>query len=356
MPNHEENMANDEQLKLLKKAILAKDIEIWNSWRLANLNIKPVNNTAKLRAMLLIMANIIDMSHMGSDLIGKSLTGPDLTMADLYGANISGINLMYADLRGAVLVGANLSGSYLSWANLGWANLSEANLSGVDLRWANLSRANFEKANLTGCRVYGLSAWDLKLADTIQDGLIITPFGEQPSITVDNLEMAQFIYLLLHNPKIRNVIDTIGKKAVLILGRFSRERKEILDALRDELRKQNYVPILFDFDKPTTRDLTETIVTLAHLSRFIIADITDPSSIPKELEAIVPTLAVPVQPLLAIGTHSYAMFVDNWKYDWVLKKYEYEGLDTLIQHLSDRVISPAEAKANELEKRRADSQ
>ena len=48
--------------------------------------------------------------------------------------------------------------------------------------------------------------------------------------------MAQFIYLLLDNSKIREVIDTVAKKAVLILGRFTPERKAILDALRNVLR------------------------------------------------------------------------------------------------------------------------
>ena len=39
---------------------------------------------------------------------------------------------------------------------------------------------------------------------------------------------------------------------VLILGRFSAERKLVLDALRDELRKseRNYVPVVFDFEQP----------------------------------------------------------------------------------------------------------
>jgi len=49
--------------------------------------------------------------------------------------------------------------------------------------------------------------------------------------------------------------------------------------------------------KPDSRDITETVTTLARLARFIIADITDPKSIPLELQSIVPDVAVPVQPL-----------------------------------------------------------
>jgi hypothetical protein len=60
---------------------------------------------------------------------------------------------------------------------------------------------------------------------------VITPRDESV-IQLDNLEIAQFIYLLLNNEKIRDMIDTLGKKAVLILGRFTTERKEVLDAIR----------------------------------------------------------------------------------------------------------------------------
>jgi hypothetical protein len=42
------------------------------------------------------------------------------------------------------------------------------------------------------------------------------------------------------------VIDTITSKAVLILGRFTPERKAVLDAIGDELRKRDHVPVLFD--------------------------------------------------------------------------------------------------------------
>ncbi len=171
-------------------------------------------------------------------------------------------------------------------------------------------------------------------------------------ITVDNLEVAQFIYLLLNNPKIRDVVDTIAKKAVLILGRFTPKRKGLLDALRAVLRAFGYVPILFDFDKPSSRNITETVRTLAHLSRFIIADLTDPSSIPQELQAIVPILRVPVQPVLLERKRAYAMFVDFQGYDWVLPIHYYRDRADLIASLQSKVIAPAEQKAQELETQR----
>jgi hypothetical protein len=142
--------------------------------------------------------------------------------------------------------------------------------------YATLVHTDLRGAELTGCHIYGVSAWDLRLKGAKQENLIITPEGA-PEVTVDNLEVGQFIYLLLHNEKIRDVIDTIGKKGVRLLGRFTDERKAILDALREELRKHDYLPILLDFDVPATRDITETVSLLARMARFIIVDMTDPS-------------------------------------------------------------------------------
>jgi hypothetical protein len=127
--------------------------------------------------------------------------------------------------------------------------------------------------------------------------------------------------------------------------------------MREEVRQRHYVPILFDFDIPASRDITETVSPLARLAQFIIADRTEPSSIPKELEAIVPHLAVPVQPLLD-GDRPYAMFKDYWKYDWVLPVHRYEGLEELLGALTDKVIAPAEVKMNDLagKRRRFDAE
>jgi len=183
--------------------------------------------------------------------------------------------------------------------------------------------------------------------------LVITHFDE-PEITVDNIEVAQFIYLMLHNQKIRDVIDTITSKVVLILGRFTDERKAVLDALREEVRKCNYLPILFDFELPARQNITETVTLLARMARFIIADLTDPSSIPQELQAIIPSVRVPVQPLLLEGSSLYSMFkdFDPQDFHWVLPVYRYKEPEQLIRTLGEAVIAPAEEKAKALEKRR----
>jgi hypothetical protein len=160
------------------------------------------------------------------------------------------------------------------------------------------------------------------------------------------MEVAQLVYMLLHNEKIRSVIDTVGRKAVLILGRFAAERKAVLDALRAALRGRGYLPLLFDFDKPRSRDLTETIVTLAHMSRFIVADLTDPRSVPQELTAIIPDLpSVPVVPVVLAEQKEYAMF-EHWKrYPWVLPILRYKDGADLLQRLQKSVIEKAERKA-----------
>src|SRR5215204_4456893 len=254
------------------------------------------------------------------------------------GLDLSGVNLSKVDLSGAILIEANLSG----------ADLSRADLSDADLRYSALVKTNLTGTTRTGCRVYGISAWNLKLEGAIQRNLNVSDYLE-PAVMVDNLEVAQFIYLLLNNERIRQVIDTITSKVVLILGRFTADRKAVLDAIRDELRERDYLPILFDFEKPAGRDLTETISTLAHMARFIIADITEAKSIPQELQAIVPNLpSVPVQPLLLTSEREYGMFEHFKRFPWVLDTYYYDNLNDALASVEDKVISPAEAKVREL--------
>jgi len=176
----------------------------------------------------------------------------------------------------------------------------------------------------------------------------------EPEITVDNIEVAQFVYLLLHNEKIRDVIDTIGKKGVLLLGRFTEGRIVVLERLRDKLRDLGFVPMVFNFDKPETKDFTEMVRVMCGLSHFVIVDITNPRSAPLELQATVPDTMVPFAPILQQGEEPFSMFVDlQNKYDWVLQTIVgYPSVDRLIEVLEDEVVRPAEAKFNELLARR----
>ena len=241
-------MANEEHLKILKQGV-----EQWNKWRLENAT-RPDLGGAKLSGAKLSQA----------DLSGTYLFNAKLSEADLSAANLSGAYLIGAILSGANLRDVNLSGAKLIGAILIGADLTSADLADADLSRSLLVETDFTNATITGCRIYGASAWNVTLVGTVQDNLVITKEGE-PVVTVDNLEVGQFIYLMLNNTKIRNVIDTIGKKGVLILGRFTEARKAVLDALKARLRHFDLVPMVFDWDKPTRRDLTETVQLLANM-------------------------------------------------------------------------------------------
>jgi len=354
-----------------------------NGIDLAGVNLGGTNFTganlteADLTGANLTEADLSEATLIGANLSFADLNGADISKADLTNANLNGANLHLAnlsstylsaanlneanlsgaDLSEANLSGANLSEAVLIEANLSRANLSGANLSSADLNGANLSSADLSKTGLTGASliatviektkisgslVYGISVWDLEGEFEEQKDLVITRKG-QPIITVDNIKVAQFIYLILNNEEIRDVINTLTSKSVLILGRFAiPERKAILDALRNKLRDYNLLPIVFDFDRPTDKDFTETIKTLAGLSYFVIADITNPKSSPLELQATVPDYQIPFVPIIQEGESPFAMMVDlQKKYNWVLETRSYDSIETLMKALKPGIIDPA---------------
>ena len=371
-------MANPEHL-----AILEQGVHAWNEWREAGTVDEPDLTGADLRGMQLWSVDLSNALLRDAKLERATLTGSDLSGADLRGADLEaafliGTNLDQADLRGARLTkahlekcdlieadlkeadiyaasfyecdltDANLSGSFLVATSLMNVDLTRADLYASDLTGASLVEAVVTDAEFTGSRVYGLSAWSLEGTPRGQWDLVITAVTDQ-ALTVDNLEVAQFIHLLLTNPKIRDVIDTVGNKAVLILGRFTTKRKAVLEALRQELRQRDYVPIVFDFEKPRGVNLAQTVSTLAHMARFVIADLTDARSIPAELQRIVPDLpSVPVQPILLASQREYALFDSIKSYPWVLATHLYQDEQGLLGDVVEKVIGPAEAKAKEL--------
>lgn len=287
----------------------------------------------------------------------SALPKSDFINADLRRANLSNTNFSHstfylANLRGVNFKNANLQGASFVMANLTDANLENANLENANLQGAQLISSNLSNANLNGCQIYGISAWGINDTNAKQTNLILSrniitkstrTLPKDPIITVDSLEVAQFVYLLLTNSKIRTIIDTVTSKVILILGRFTKDRLAILEEIRNELRNKNYLPVLFDFENAENRDITETVSTLAHLSRFIIADLTDAKSIPQELSVIVPNLpSVPVQPILNSLDKEYGMFEHFKNFPWVQKTIIYSDIDDLKKVRLEEGINNAE--------------
>jgi Pentapeptide repeats (8 copies) len=215
---------------------LAGGVEQWNAWRESSPTEVP-----RLRD--------VDMSRVRLDSI-------DLRGADLYTATFWRANLNRAHLQGADLSSANLNG----------ASLRGADLRGANLRFARLVGADVADARFSGCHVYGCATWNLHGQPADQLDVVVTPRRQAP-VTVDDLLLAQFIYLLMNSGGLRDALQLVASKAVLLLGRFTPERKAVLDSLREELRTRGFIPIMFDFERLPNQTLMQTVSTLAHMSR-----------------------------------------------------------------------------------------
>jgi hypothetical protein len=328
-------------------AILEQGAQTWNTWRSEHPDIVPDLSWARIGIHDLRRVNLARAHLRGTIFQPETdLRNAILWKADLAQAELPKVDLREANLRKAILFDAKLVA----------ANLRDANLTG-----ALLVDTNLEGADLSGAFVYGCSVWDINTERVIQRDLVINNQHSssnewapsklnESKITVDDLQLAQFVSLLRTNAKVGSIIDTVTRKVVLILGRFSAERKPVLDAIREALSKTQLIPIIFDFSIPANRDVTETVKILAGLSKFVVADVTDATEVRAELHSIVPDFpSLPIQPLVLAGRVQFVSLLDNLsKYPWVLPTFEYQDLDHLIANLDEAVIHPVLAKQRQL--------
>lgn len=107
--------------------------------------------------------------------------------------------------------------------------------------------------------------------------------------------------------------------------------------------------MMFDFENVQTRDFTETIKILAGLSRFVIADISNPRSSPLELQATVPDYEIPFLSIIQKGEQPFSMFSDlKNKYPWVLEPIEYDSEMQLLEHFEKVIIERALDRETEI--------
>jgi uncharacterized protein YjbI with pentapeptide repeats len=328
---------------------------------------------ANLSRAILFKANFSQADMAGANLDGADLTGAFLIRANLSGATLlqacmKGANLGQASLFRAKLVGALLSQASFFKADLSEADLSEANLEGANLQeavlertnlrsanaananfcFATLLRTNLENAVLDNCAVYGTSLWDVNLSESRQRDLDIMP-TQQPVLSVDSLPTAQLVGMLLHHERARYEVFSITLNTVLVIGRFPPDRKPVLAAIKEALRRGEYSPLVLDFHLPGLGDKNEIIKTLGKISRFIIADLTDDRRIAETLDAVVHFLpSIPIQPIGQKGTEQGATDSHYHKYRCVLPFWRFTDQDDLAKKIGREVIVPAEQKAAEI--------
>jgi uncharacterized protein YjbI with pentapeptide repeats len=382
-------MANKDHAELLMRSLSAGDSSIWNSWRAANPRINPdlsgqtfyakhfsdlnFDRTSFAGANIsqsefydcaffeaeLSRTNAAKCKFLRSAMEGATFDSADLALGDFMECKLAGarfenantrdVRFYYCDLTFARLAGCNLHGS-----NFKAAILDRTDLSGAQIEDSFMLQTVFLGTDLRGstikdCFVYGVSVWDVVTDEhTVQSNLTITT-SRTNGISVDNLVMAQFMYLLIHNPNLRTVLDTMNSKIVLILGAFGADRITVLQTLREQLRRFGYVPVLFDFAGPDTKTISDTVMAIASMARFVVVDISDPRCSPHETSMIASNLGIPIQAIIENGQKPWAMFRDlRHKFRYVLAPLTYEGPNQLMTQLKECVIDPCEKMAAEL--------
>ncbi len=324
----------------------------------------------------------------GANCEGANFGKVSLNRADLGGANLSNARFKPgANLRHATLERADASGACLQHALLGRANLSEADFTGADLRHASLERADLSEArfdeadlrsvNLRRAILYrtSLKGTDLRkasVADAFLRSVALDDKTDQRSvfgltriwftsaghvdaslIAVNDIRAAALLSLLGERGAVASLVNAGSRTVVLILGRFGRRRMPVLRRLAQVLQANGKIPIIFDFPGPEDRELSDTVRLLATLSEFIVVDLSDPRSVPLELQAIIPGLMIPVVPIVQAGRTVFAMFQDlQRRYFWVLPPVAYADKNELAGHVEGAILTRVRRIQRQIGRRR----
>ena len=107
---------------------------------------------------------------------------------------------------------------------------------------------------------------------------------------------------------------------------------------------------------------TKALAHRVRLSRFVIADITDPKSVPAELQTTVPQFMVPFLPIIEgkkggkKNQKPYSLLESLWIEckERVFEPLWYSSLDALVEAFDEKIIKRAEVRFAELLARKAE--
>lgn len=203
-------MANEEYLNKLKNSI-----KEWNKWRVENPKISPSLRNIDFASEFPNKNEIYDLpSFEGGNFSNIDLHGASLRNGFFINCSFDGSRINFADLVDGYFQSCSFRNVCMCVTKIGSATFNNCIFEDSDLSYCSAEETsfmgsefintklenvsfvsnNFTDTKLIGCSVYGISSWDLNLENSTQQNLIITK-EDQPIITVDNIELAQFLYL-----------------------------------------------------------------------------------------------------------------------------------------------------------------
>jgi len=337
-------------LEVFLDSLKKSDKFIWNHW-------KNSYDSNEIAFQGINFSNIIDKTLIKYDFSGVYFN--DCTFKDIQFVEC---NLERSEFNRCVIEGSRsrFTDSNFKKSNFNFVEFSQVGFSGSILsncvfKNCQLKELNFYEASLiksefydcliVDCDIFGANIWSIISENTTQKDLKI-PFGQKTinrdkeQITIDDIELANIVYLLAVNSNFTKFINQSKSNFVLILGRFG-ENLERLRKIKEKLRKENFSPIVFDFESPDTLDLIEMIILLSLLSKFIIVDLSEPKSVPAELQAILSTLMIPVVPILNRNSTVYGTYSFTNRYSWVLPVLIFDNIEEVLKVFKKAIIDPA---------------
>ncbi len=390
-----------EHFEVLKISLSKNDCTYWNDWRkahpdvqpqLSGINFRPKRQNGKfigirldgynfcstnLEGVQLQYAQITNVTFENANLRESSLIQANLNTCELNNCdltqirladtlmencNLKNTNLMRAFLFNSKFISTNFSNSFMAESEMTSSKFDNCKFHSTNLRNSsnqstvfiscqiqnsNLSGSNFIGAkfidsSMNDSTVFGINAWNVELENTIQSSLKLYSPKNETTITVDDIRIAQFINLVTNNTNLKQIISSITNKGVLILGRFSDDKLNELKELKLKLKQRGFIPIIFNFRRPEQRDFSETVMTLAGLCKFVIADITSPKSVPLELQLTIPNLMIPFVTIIQENEKPFSMYHNLWnKYEWAFAPIAYDRIESIVSKLNKAIVEPA---------------
>lgn len=331
----------------------SKNPDGWNEWRYANFTqtviLQDIDFTKVLRRRKFTNFHFHDVTFKNC-----TFQGHQFFQCNFDGTLFSSCSLHpKSRFESCYMEQTKFSGSTLNGAVFRDCNLNQSEfvddtkLHDVDFYGSSLIEATFKNSVIRKCKVYGANFWGLNVSDTVQEDIFITNFRSAKSKKLNeitkiyDIELAHLINLLTDNSKFSSIIRGVQSSFVLILGSFG-DNLPNLQMLKDEiLRHEEYVPILFDWNKEHNLDFLETIILLAGFSKFIVVDLSGPRSVPAELQAILSTIMIPVIPILKSDETEFGVYSFTNKYSWVSGVIRYDRMEDVTAKFDKAILKPA---------------